>query len=184
MPPRPGKRGTRRSLWKRAAAGQDEVSGSSCGAITSVRIPLPHFFAWTLELEPWVSLWSNHLGEEPTTPPLAWASDIWVSLWANRVVEAYFPILPKQIEVVLQFKLWVLTVVCILGAYRLLYVVTPGCKCLIKFLTRSLGKYGTTKSLRPFPSRMVKRGGAYHWSCEKLASGFRVNSPCMGCRVP
>ena len=74
--------------WKRAAAGLDEVGGSSCGAITSVRIPLPHFFAWTLELElePWVSLWSNHFGEE-STPPLAWASDIWVSLWANRVVE-------------------------------------------------------------------------------------------------
>ena len=66
----PGRRGTRR---KRAAAGLDEVSGSSCGTITSVRIPLPHFFAWTLELElePWVSLWSNHFGEE-STPPLAW----------------------------------------------------------------------------------------------------------------
>ena len=26
---------------------------------------LPHFFAWTsLELKPWVSLWSNHFGEE------------------------------------------------------------------------------------------------------------------------
>eukprot|EP01035_Chromulina_nebulosa_P024227 gene24227-31497_t len=65
------------------------VSGSSCGTITSVRIPLTHFFAWTLELElelePWVSLWSNHSGEESTSP-LAWASDIWVSLWANRVV--------------------------------------------------------------------------------------------------
>ena len=66
------RRGTRRSLWKRAAAaGLDEVGGSSCGTITSVRIPLPHFFAWTLELElePWVSLWSNHFGEE-STPPL------------------------------------------------------------------------------------------------------------------
>ena len=75
MPPLPGRRGTRRSLWKRAAAGLDEVGGSSCGTITSVRIPLPHFFAWTLELElelelePWVSLWSNHFGEE-STPPL------------------------------------------------------------------------------------------------------------------
>ena len=69
LPPRPGRRGTRRSLWKRAAAGLDEVGGSSCGTITSVRIPLPHFFAWTLELEPWVSLWSNHFGEE-STPPL------------------------------------------------------------------------------------------------------------------
>jgi hypothetical protein len=39
---------TRRSLWKRAAAGLDE-----------------------LELEPWVSLWSTHFGEE-STPPLAW----------------------------------------------------------------------------------------------------------------
>ena len=48
MPPLPGRRGTRRSLWKRAAAGWDE-----------------------LELEPWVSLWSNHFGEE-STPPLAW----------------------------------------------------------------------------------------------------------------
>ena len=48
MPPPPGRRGTRRSLWKRAAAGWDE-----------------------LELEPWVSLWSNHFGEE-STPPLAW----------------------------------------------------------------------------------------------------------------
>ena len=48
MPPLPGRRGTRRSLWKRAAAGLDE-----------------------LELEPWVSLWSNHSGEE-STPPLAW----------------------------------------------------------------------------------------------------------------
>ena len=48
MPPLPGRRGTRRSLWKRAAAGLDEVSGSSCGAITQVRI------AWKLELEPWV----------------------------------------------------------------------------------------------------------------------------------
>ncbi len=47
-PPLPGRRGTRRSLWKRAAAGWDE-----------------------LELEPWVSLWSNHFGEE-STPPLAW----------------------------------------------------------------------------------------------------------------
>ena len=46
MPPLPGRRGTRRSLWKRAAAGLDE-----------------------LELEPWVSLlWSNnHFGEESTT---------------------------------------------------------------------------------------------------------------------
>ena len=73
MPPLPGRRGTRRSWWKRAAAGLDEVGGSSCGTITSVRIPLPHFFAWTLELElelePWVSLWSNHFGEE-STPPL------------------------------------------------------------------------------------------------------------------
>ncbi len=87
MTPLPGRKGTRRSLWKRAAAaGLDEVSGSSCGTITSVRIPLPHFFAWTLELEPWVSLWSNHFVEEPT-PPLAWASDIWVSLWANCVVK-------------------------------------------------------------------------------------------------
>ena len=68
MPPLPGRRGTRRSLWKRAAAGLDEVGGFSCGTITSVRIPLPHFFAWTLELElePWVSLWSNHFGEEST----------------------------------------------------------------------------------------------------------------------
>jgi hypothetical protein len=41
----------RRSLWKRAAAGLVE-----------------------LELEPWVSLWSNHFGEE-STPPLAWWSD-------------------------------------------------------------------------------------------------------------
>ena len=82
--------------WKRAAAGLDEVGGSSCGAITSVRIPLPHFFAWTLELElelelePWVSLWSNHFGEE-STPPLAWASDIWVSLWANRKSRSLLP---------------------------------------------------------------------------------------------
>ncbi len=38
--------GTRRSLWKRAAAGLDEM-------------------------EPWVSLWSNHFGVE-STPPLAW----------------------------------------------------------------------------------------------------------------
>ena len=48
MPPLPGRRGTRRRLWKRAAAGLDE-----------------------LELELWVSLWSNHFGEE-YTPPLAW----------------------------------------------------------------------------------------------------------------
>jgi hypothetical protein len=34
MPPLPGRRGKRRSLWKRAAAGLDEDSGSSCGAIT------------------------------------------------------------------------------------------------------------------------------------------------------
>ena len=47
-PPLPGRRGTRRSLWKRAAAGLDE-----------------------LELEPWVSLWSNHFGEE-SPPPLTW----------------------------------------------------------------------------------------------------------------
>ena len=48
-PPLPGRRGTTRwSLWKRAAAGLDE-----------------------LELEPWVSLWSNHFGEE-SIPPLAW----------------------------------------------------------------------------------------------------------------
>ena len=47
-PPLPERRGTRRSLWKRAAAGWDE-----------------------LELDPWVSLWSNHFGEE-STPPLAW----------------------------------------------------------------------------------------------------------------
>ncbi len=39
------KEGTRRSLWKRAG--------------------------YELELEPWVSLWSNHFGEE-STPPLAW----------------------------------------------------------------------------------------------------------------
>ena len=32
MPPLPGRKGTRQSLWKRAAAaGSDEVSGSSCG---------------------------------------------------------------------------------------------------------------------------------------------------------
>jgi hypothetical protein len=49
MPPLPGRRGTRRSLRKRAAAGLDE-----------------------LELEPWVSLWSNHSGEESTPPSLAW----------------------------------------------------------------------------------------------------------------
>ena len=40
--------GDKKSLWKRAAAGLDE-----------------------LELELWVSLWSNHSGEE-STPPLAW----------------------------------------------------------------------------------------------------------------
>jgi hypothetical protein len=71
MPPLPGRRGTRRSLWKRATAGLDEVSVFSCGAITQVRIPLPHFFAWKLDTEPWVSLWSNHFGEE-STPPLVW----------------------------------------------------------------------------------------------------------------
>jgi hypothetical protein len=49
-PTLPWRRGTRRSLWKRAAAGLDE-----------------------LELEPWVSLWSNHFGEEST--PLAWRSN-------------------------------------------------------------------------------------------------------------
>ena len=48
MPPLPARRVTRRSLWKRAAARLDE-----------------------LELEPWVSLWSNHFDEE-STPPLAW----------------------------------------------------------------------------------------------------------------
>ncbi len=37
--------------WKEAATGLDEVCGFRCGIITSVRIPLPHFFAWTLELE-------------------------------------------------------------------------------------------------------------------------------------
>jgi hypothetical protein len=84
MPPLPGRRGTRRSLWKRAAAaGLDEVSVSSCGTITSVRILLPHFFAWTLELEPWVSLWSNHFGEE-STPPLAWASNIYLGLVVSK----------------------------------------------------------------------------------------------------
>jgi hypothetical protein len=44
MPPLPGRRGTRRSLWKRAAAGLDE-----------------------LELEPWVSLWSEESTPSPTT---------------------------------------------------------------------------------------------------------------------
>ena len=39
MPPLPGRRGTRRSLRKRAVAGLDE-----------------------LELEPWVLLWSYHSG--------------------------------------------------------------------------------------------------------------------------
>ena len=29
----------------------DEVCGFRCGIITSVRIPLPHFFAWTLKPE-------------------------------------------------------------------------------------------------------------------------------------
>ena len=77
-------------MEKIAAAGLDEVGGSSCGKITSVRIPLPHPVATTLELEPWVSLWSNHCGEEPT-PPLAWASDIWVSLWANRKSRSLLP---------------------------------------------------------------------------------------------
>ena len=73
-----------------------EVSGSSCGTITSVRIPLPHFFAWMLEPEPWVSLWSNHFGEEFTSP-LAWASDIWVSLWVNRIVaEPTSPFCPSR----------------------------------------------------------------------------------------
>ena len=37
-------------MWNRAAAGLDELE---------------------LELEPWVSLWRNHFGEE-STPPLAW----------------------------------------------------------------------------------------------------------------
>ena len=30
----------------------DEVCGFRCGIVTSVKIPLPHFFAGTLELEP------------------------------------------------------------------------------------------------------------------------------------
>ena len=33
----------------------------------------------------------------------------------------------------------------------LLYAVMPGCMRSIKFVTRSLGKYVTAKSLRPFP---------------------------------
>ena len=49
--PLPWRRGTRRSLWKRATAELDE-----------------------LELEPWVSLWSYHFGEE-STPPLAWRTE-------------------------------------------------------------------------------------------------------------
>ena len=93
MPPLPGRRGTRRSLWKRAAAGLDEVGGSSCGTITSVRIPLPHFFAWTLELEPWVSLWSNHFGEESTSPP-AWASDMFGFQFHPRMCTAFLVWLP------------------------------------------------------------------------------------------
>jgi hypothetical protein len=35
-------------MEKIAAAGLDEVGGSSCGKITSVRIPLPHPVATTI----------------------------------------------------------------------------------------------------------------------------------------
>ena len=48
MPPLPGRRGgIRQSVWKRAAAGLEE-----------------------LELEQWVSLWGNHFGEKPHSPTL------------------------------------------------------------------------------------------------------------------
>ena len=67
MPQLPGRRGTRRSLWKRAAAGLDEVGGTNY---------LRHnhfgedFASSLLRLDvgavPWVSLWSNHFGEEST----------------------------------------------------------------------------------------------------------------------
>ena len=51
MPPLAGRRGTKRSLWKRAAAGLDELElswsrGSRCEANTSVRSPLPHSHGW------------------------------------------------------------------------------------------------------------------------------------------
>jgi hypothetical protein len=41
-------------VWKRAATGLD-------AAAQSLRLGFraPHSFAWTLELEPWISLWRN-----------------------------------------------------------------------------------------------------------------------------
>ena len=32
----------------------------------------------------------------------------------------------------------------------------------------------TAKALQPFLSRMVKRGGEYRWSCEKITGGLGV----------
>ena len=62
------------------AAGLDEVGGSSFGKITSVMIPLPHFFAWTLELESWARCGA--------ITAVSWASDMWGK---SRSRGAYFP---------------------------------------------------------------------------------------------
>ncbi len=41
----------------------------------------------------------------------------------------------------------------------------------------------TTEALQLFLSRMVKRGGEYRWSCEKLNGGLGRGSP-KGCSYP
>ena len=38
--------------------------------------------------------------------------------------------------------------------------------------TRYLEDSVTSEALQPFLSRMVKRGGEYHWSCDKLNGGL------------
>ena len=88
--------GDKTELWNGAATGLDEVGGFYCDTITSVRILLPHLFAWTLELEPWVSLWSNHFGEK-STPPLAWASNN-VIFFAKREESKFPPELPDSVK--------------------------------------------------------------------------------------
>ena len=118
------RRGTRRSLWKRAAAGWDELE---------------------LELEPWVSLWSNHFGEE-STPPLAWG----LVVGKLRNQGAYFPIF-----ICLSICVYFSTLGC-LGLPN--YVVLLGYGCPVNSRTRSFEDSVTAAALQPFLSRMVKGG--------------------------
>jgi hypothetical protein len=56
-------------------------------------------------------------------------------------------------------------------------------ECSVDLVTRNLEDSVTSEALRPFLSRMVKRGGEYRWSCEKLDGGLGRGSP-KGCSYP